>query len=742
MMNIPRHCFGFRQKLLVVSLFAAFGPAHAADDEMAQFIKPDSSIGVGIGVIGGDDKDRTIFGQYNGLRKNDASLLLDFDIVKRDDATGLWTNAEGRNIGLDNREIRFSQQRQGDWKYSAEFSELVRRDLRTINTNLQNAGTTAPVVTSLATPATGADVNLNLKRKALTLGAEKWLSSNLLFEASFKNEEKDGARLFGIGNSCSNVIGSLSNTCASATGGAAVTGALLLLPEPINSSTRQLEAKLSYSGETFTLSGGYYGSFFSNSNGALNPFVNGNLVNPDGTVLNTAIAPGSTLAGLGGYLQQTVALAPDNEAHQLYVSGTYALTPKVRANFKMAKTRAKQDDSFVGTGLAGAPAGVDSLGGRVDTTLLQVGLSGRPSTALPKLSMVANFRYEDRDDKTQLAAYTVDGAVSRTNTQDSLRRVTSKLEASYALPDNYRATVGVDYAEVDRRRPVASAIIPAASFTAWREQTEEIGYRAEVRRSLSETLNAAVGYGHSKREGDRWLRLVPGYPPASDAAIAGSPSALGTLPMTMMDRRRDKLKVSADWAPTSTLSVQFIFEDGKDEYSGPTQKGLHDTGMKFYGVDAAFALSDAWKLTGYVNQAEQILHVDHGTGYVAALDNDTVSVGIGVTGKLSNKLEVGADVSYTNDRNRYNLSMSTGAAIVGGLPDVTYRVSSLKLFGKYAMAKNGDIRVDLVHQSAQFDEWTWAASGVPFAYSDNTTVSMQPNQSVTFLGARYIYKFR
>ena len=69
-------------------------------------------------------------------------------------------------------------------------------------------------------------------------------------------------------------------------------------------------------------------------------------------------------------------------------------------------------------------------------------------------------------------------------------------------------------------------------------------------------------------------------------------------------------------------------------------------------------------------------------------------------------------------------------------------MTSLKLFGKYALKKNADIRVDLVHQSVKFDEWTWRYNGTPFAYSDNTTVSMQQNQRVTFLGASYVYKFR
>jgi MtrB/PioB family decaheme-associated outer membrane protein len=345
--------------------------------------------------------------------------------------------------------------------------------------------------------------------------------------------------------------------------------------------------------------------------------------------------------------------------------------------------------------------------------------------------MLGNLHYEDKADKTPLALY--DGAY--TNDVHSSKKLTGKLEASYKLPDNLRATLGVDYESMHRDLPVSTAAvlnpsIPVPPLSGLREDTKEIGYRAELRRSLTETLNAAVSYVQSKRDGGSWLNIGPSNP-------------VGTYPMTMLDRKRDKVKVSADWTPFDKLSLQFMVEDGKDTYTGPTDKGLRDTGMRSYGVDAALILTEKWKLTGYVNQGNQTLHVNHSIGYLAELEDVNTTMDIGVVGKPTGKLEMGADLAYMNDRNRYQQSMATGAAILGGgLPDVTYRTTSLKLYGKYALEKNADIRVDLVHQRAQFDEWTWGYGGTPFTYSDNTTVSMQQNQSVNFLGASYIYKFR
>ena len=81
-------------------------------------------------------------------------------------------------------------------------------------------------------------------------------------------------------------------------------------------------------------------------------------------------------------------------------------------------------------------------------------------------------------------------------------------------------------------------------------------------------------------------------------------------------------------------------------------------------------------------------------------------------------------------------------ATYGGLPDVTYRETKLNLYGKYALQKNADVRVDLIRYQAKLDEWAWGYNGVPFTYQDNTTVSLNPNQSVTIVGATYIYKFK
>lgn len=732
--NKHRNGIGFDRKVLVLALLAAFGPVHAEDDEVAALISPDTTtVSVGVGAVSGDSKDRSIFGQYNGWRNDDANLPLDFDHVRRSE-DGLWTKVQGRNLGQEDREFGFSSEKQGDWKVSLDYSELVHRDPRTINTGVEGVRTTTPLIgNSLATPGAGSETDLALKRKGLTLEASRRISPNLSFDVSFKNEDKNGARLTGIGGYCSDVIGTLVSLCPGAVGTVA---ALYLTPEPVNSTAQQFEAKLNYAGEKFALTGGYYGSFYSNSNGAMTPgFANG---------AATTTSTGDALGPLAANLWRSVALPPDNQAHQIYLSGYYALQPTTRVTFKTSYTRATQDQSFAGQGLMGAPAGVSGLNGSVDTALAQVGFTARP---LPKLSLNASVRYEDRQNNTDLANYVVDThGVPYTNALNSSTRINSKAEASYQFSSLYRGTLGVDYAYINRDRPVGTALIadpynPSISpMAALRERTNEFGVRAELRRSMTETLNATVSVGHSERDGYHWYGLdqASGYAFLRYDAL---PGLNGTFPMTLVDRKRDKVKLMADWTPAEALSLQFSVEHGKDRYEGPTQAGLHDTGFYGANVDAALTLSDNWKMTGYASYGRQTLHMQQGIGYIADLPNVTTTLGLGVVGTPTAKVEVGGDLSYLQDKSHYDLSMTTGAA-VSDLPDVSYRSTLLKLYGKYALDKQSDVRLDLIQQWARFNDWAWGSSGVPFAYSDNTTVTLQPSQDVTFLGVRYIYKFK
>jgi len=772
-MNISRQHFGFRQTLVALAVLAACAPVHAQDSEIAELTRPVSSVSIGVGAVSGDQRDRALFGQYSGLRQDSAYGLLDIDINKRDDATGTSMKLTGRNLGLDTRDLSFTHEKQGDWKYGLDYSELVRRDPRTVNSGMLGAGTTTPTVVRLATPGSGSDLDFKIKRVGLGLSGEKWINPNLQLEVSFKNEDKDGERRFGKGYACAAFV---CNSSQSATN---QTWALLMMAEPINSTTRQLEARLNFHDQKLNVSAGYYGSFFTNANGNVQAGVPNRLNNPLGN-LSTLAGAATNIPGGGTSLQNVLqlpmALPPDNQAHQFYVSGNYALTPTTHTTFKYAYTHATQNDSFAGMGLANAPAGVTNLGAKLDTNLLQFGLTARP---IPKLSLLANVRYEDKNDKTPDALYNVEGQavvpatvpasfVNRfwENYHISSTKVVGKLEASYQLPASMRGTVGLDYSSNERLVPISITEDELAGLGAMRAKNRETGYRLELRRTMSETLTGTVYYTNSKRRGSDWTSL------STSAAFAAAGLGFGktgsasqflalnpgnAFPMNMVDVNREKVRLYTNWTPTELLELQFNVEHGKDKNVNPFNpialgKGWRESGTTLYSIDASFAVSEKWKINGYASHGKQNLKINHGTGYMADLDTDNDSVGLGVSGKPTGRLELGAQVTYANDTTKYGLAASpsiTGAApsaanlaqVAIGLPDVQYRITSLNLFSKYTLDKKSSIRVSLVHQRAKLNEWSYGSDGRSFVYSDNTTVNLDQNQNVTFLGVAYVYSF-
>lgn len=728
--------FGFAVKTLTVLIITAIDqvPVMAAEEspkaaetnsppaiseEMAKLIRPNQgAYSIGIGGVTQGAHDRALFGQYNGWQDAESPLLIDFSHQTRDEASGTWKRLDARNLGQNSRELGVMQSVQGDWSVAFEVGELVRHDPRSINS--PPAGNSTSALTAVGA---GVDQNLTLKRTNYSLSGDKWLASGVQIDASFKSEDKQGARRAGVGGYCSNAIAGYY--CPS------TQGALLLLAEPIDSSTRQIDLNANFSGDQYAVTAGYYGSIYRNHIGSMTPGVSGNLWDLGGTSFDPTIGGTSSLANL---LNQRVALPPDNQSQQIFLRGNYALSPTIRSNFNLSRTHATQNEAFSGMGLS-APAGApNSLDGEVNTTFAQFGLSARP---MPKLSMRADWRYEDKNDETPIAAYS---GVS-TNTTNSLEKANGKAEASYQLPDNYRITVGVDYAWINREKPVTTTLVPATSMTTLREWTREVGYNAELRHAVSGQLQAAIGFAHSKRDGSHWLSLAPGanrYQEVRDAEVA---SVTGVAPSTHMDRERDKLRLMADWIPFDELSLQLIVEDGKDDFSGPTGSGLHSTDMRNVAIDATYTLSESWKLSGYVNSGDQGLQVSHQAGYTAQLENSSTHVGVRAEGKPNSEWSVGGDLSYLKDRNRYSLT-SGNADAAGALPDVKFTAVALKLFGTYMLDKDSDVRIDIAHQRTRLDEWTWSAAGVPYVYSDNSTVNIDPSQNVTYLSARYIYKFK
>jgi hypothetical protein len=238
-----------------------------------------------------------------------------------------------------------------------------------------------------------------------------------------------------------------------------------------------------------------------------------------------------------------------------------------------------------------------------------------------------------------------------------------------------------------------------------------------------------------------------GVTAVSDAQIF---SRTAIFPFIYMDRKRDKVRLNANWEATERLSLQLFWDDGTDKYSAPTEHGLRSFKMGNLALDAAYRISDNWKLNAYWSRGKQTIDSGHSTGYDATLTDKAMSLGVGVSGTPTGQLRVGAEFAWLDDKLIYLQTLdpaSTSAAnrsiaAAGGLPDVTYRLTRLNAYGEYSIQKNAHVRLDFIHLRTFFNEWTYNYNGIPFLYSDNTILTAQAKQSVNFIGASYVYKFQ
>jgi predicted porin len=99
---------------------------------------------------------------------------------------------------------------------------------------------------------------------------------------------------------------------------------------------------------------------------------------------------------------------------------------------------------------------------------------------------------------------------------------------------------------------------------------------------------------------------------------------------------------------------------------------------------------------------------------------------------------VGADLSYSEIKDRTNQQAITPGAAITSIPDVTTKLTRISVYGKYALEKNAGIRLDYVYDRYSSDDWTWAT----WMYADGTRLAENPVQKVNFFLVSYYYKWR
>ena len=668
----------FRRSALALAALAVCSPLRAQEgDEARALATPDSYLGAGIGYV---SQDNTRFGQYSGLTKEGLYPLIDLDLRRRNDETGTWTNLRGRNLGLESNELRWDHQKQGSWGYYLEYNQTPRYSQYTALTTLANPDSPNQVVNGVATPY---ELEMKTLRKNFNGGFEGRITGNWTYALSFKNEDKDGRRLFGRSGA---------------------TSFQEFLIDPVDYNTRVWNASASYDDRKWQLVASYDGTSFSNYK------------------TNLSIT-GSTS------VYTPIALPPDNQSNQFSVTGGYNFTDSTRATFKASYMNQTQTAPFIDV----SSTGRTDLGGQVTTTFLQGGIQSRP---MKDLTLLANVRYENRDDKTPVVDYfnfTTTNTATGDNEPRSIKTLNGKLEALYRVAMGWTAVGGLEFDEKKRN----TSSVRVVSF---RDTTDETTLRAELRRSMSQSLNGSVAYIYSNRTGSDWQTTV---------ITNGTVGSNLVAPMYLADRERNKIRGKLNWAANERLDLNFVADYAKDEYSGRSL-GLSDGTATHLAVDAAMRMSGTWTATAWMSSDDtrSTLNSCEAASSVGVCPNSAAdpmwtakqslssfAFGAGVRGKPRTALEVGFDAQYMEDEGKWEqgpLDPSTTP-----LPNTKTKRGTIKLYAKQTVDKKLSYRAQYTYDHFFSNDWQWTT----WTYGDGTRILANPDQKVHFIALQLQYGF-
>jgi MtrB/PioB family decaheme-associated outer membrane protein len=648
------------------------------------------TIDLGLGNVS-DDSFK--FGEYNGLNEKGGYFIGDTSLRWRGENANYW-NLDASNLGLDTRSLGAEGGKQGTYKLILQYDELPHyisdsastpylgsgTDTLTLPGTWVPAGTTAGM-TDLA--ASLKPVDLETKRKRVGVGLSLDFVRDWKFAVNVRHETKEGTQ---------RIAGTFFFNAAQ-------------LVQPVDYVTDQVDASASYTGSKWQARLAYYGSIFSNNNTSLtweNPYTS---------------TPGVDDKG-------QLALAPDNEFHQILASAGYSFSDKTRASADIAFGHMTQNQAYLAptlnTTLVVPALPQNSLDGSVDTLNANLKLV---SALTDKLRLNAGFIYDDRNNKTPQAAYpwvTTDTILNpaRTNLPYSFTKSTAKLSADYRATARTRASAGFDYETNDRTYQEVA-------------KTKENTFWGKVNTRAMDNLDLMFKLAHADRDNSGYV-VVPEISPPENPLLRK---------YNMASRTRDSAGLRADVNAWKTVNLGFGVDYANDDYS-KSQIGLTESRDVTYGADASTLLAKNTSLYVYLTR-EQIKSKQAGSQLFSTPDwtgenNDTVdTAGIGVKHTvIKSKLDVGAD--YAISHSRGEVTVYTGAPDPA-FPDLISKLGSVKLYATYRIKDN--ISLNGAYWYESYKSENWQLDGVtPSTIPNVLTLGEQPPSyyvNVVMLTVRY-----
>lgn len=691
------------------------------------------------------------YGEYTGLVQEGAFAIGRLRYRLQDPANGdraRYLQLDGVNLGLVSRSMALKYGDQGRYRVDIGYDQLPRfqtedalspyRGIGTDRLALPNtwqAATTTDGMTTFA--ADSQSIDLDTERKRLKGGLRWNLDPNWTLETRFRHEDKEG-------------LDSIAGAFATNGGNPSA----VILPEPIDYETNALDIALGYASERGQFQIAYELSLFNNRESSLtfqNPYSES-----DG---------GADWADVTGYPTGfgQMALPPDNQAHHLTLSGGYNFGNGTRMTANLSYGRLLQDETFLPfSAIAALNASVttplprDSLDGRIDTLLLDLGLSSRP---LRKLDLRANYRYEEQDNKTPRDIYV--GIVGDAQTQPAgLANENARINLPYGY-EKHRFSVDAGY----RIRPRTKLTLGYQYDQRQRhfqevDKTREHTVRIKASATPLDNLNGWVEVAHGVRDGSDYIDNAPFLDSHTaalletldeDERFENHPSV---RKFHLADRDRDAIRARITLFPDDRLTFGVDGSYIRDDYDG-SDLGLDENRIYNTTLDASYGVKEGVNtyvfLTHENLRYEQRGHshnpfalsslTDPAQRWSAGTEDRVYTAGVGARWSLLNdRLDV--DVAYSFSTAETDIDVGAGSALdAEPLPDLDSRLHRVDIRLGYQLRDNITTRLGYRYESLDTEDFARDGINPDTIPAVLTLDGNNPDYKVHTIGISLIYKF-
>ncbi len=707
-MKIRKKCFLL---FLLVSALMAFPVSSMAEEGGWQ-----GYFTLGGGVIGLDQNKSYKFGEYSGVTQ-DGFAIGDFDILY-DGEDNFYLDFKGEDLGWESRGLtletgwyggakfyfNYDQQSQYLSDNSATIYGNAGSDNLTLPANFTQGANSATVLANLNQQLQ--NIDLRLKRYSGTFAFStpfKLSCYDFNFDVSYKREEKDGIKSIG---------------------GAAGISAVIL-PEPVDYSTDDLNVSLSYRGEKSQVHLSYYFSNFKNNKGSLSWY------NPYRNATGRGAAYGTT---------SQLSLDPDNQYHRIGLSAALDLPYNTRLSMLAEYGMMDQDDAFLPYSVNPAaaittPLPRSSANASIDTAHVTLKATSRP---IPKLRLNAKYKFYDTSNNTpsdlfQYVQYDTASQGSASsfyalyNLPYEYTQNQAKFDAVYNLMQGTNLKLGYTFENMDRN---------------YREYkvTNEHTFNASINSRPSPLLQGALSFSGGWRRGEGEYNPDTVYNSYHTQAYINTQNVrdrFDTHPLLrkydIADRDRVRSEASLNLFPDEKIELGAHFVYGLDNFPDSVL-GMKSSINRSITVDISMYPSESVTIFAYYTN-ELIKARQGGASFNnmgrpgtkattaanetrfwgASHEDDVNTLGGGMNFSLDDedRLVFTAHASYSRADSHIAVWAGSSLGTVTDLPVMKSYLANINLSANYKLTENWSIEPGYYYESYRSSDW--ATDGVDAA---------------------------